>query len=258
MRGEVVLEIEHPDQLGLLQQGQAEDRAGVVLTDVLICEERILCKGIIKDHALPRPDHRSGAGIRGARPVRKRPYWSQRDFDSGRGRSRRFRCDLRLVPSEQDEQAPLGARMLDCDPQECLDELAKFDLARHGLRSLQYRPDIQLLDGCANRRRRQRWRCFFAQPRVALVELFQLAERPPARKASSCILQMGACGGRGPAAKVKSCSKLVGDSFVLDEAVLAGRSNGLLVQTHCVGVSSFKAGDLGRHQGVLASANVGR
>jgi hypothetical protein len=28
------------------------------LTDVLICEERILCQGIIKDHALPRPNHR--------------------------------------------------------------------------------------------------------------------------------------------------------------------------------------------------------
>ena len=29
--------------------------------------------------------------------------------------------------------------------------------------------------------------------------------------------------------------------------------NGLLVQTHCVGVSPFEAGDLGRHQRVLVA-----
>ncbi len=62
---------------------------------------------------------------------------------------------------------------------------------------------------------------------------------------------MGACGGRGPAAKVKSCSKLVGDPFVLDEAVLTSRLNGLLVQAHCIGVSPFEPGDLGQHQYVL-------
>ncbi len=39
--------------------------------------------------------------------------------------------------------------------------------------------------------------------------------------------------------------------FVLDEAVLASRLNGLLVQAHRVGVSPFEAGDLGQHQRVL-------
>ena len=57
VRRQLVLEIEHPDQLGLLHQGQAEDRPGVLLTDVLICRERILRQGVIKDHAFPRPDH---------------------------------------------------------------------------------------------------------------------------------------------------------------------------------------------------------
>src|SRR6266851_3606999 len=54
---QVVLEIEQPDQLGLLHQGQAEDRTGVLLTEVLICRERVLRRGVIKDHAFPRPDH---------------------------------------------------------------------------------------------------------------------------------------------------------------------------------------------------------
>jgi len=44
---------------------------------------------------------------------------------------------------------------------------------------------------------------------------------------------------------------LMGHALVLDEAVLASRLNGLLVQTHCIGVSPFEAGDLGRHQRVL-------
>ncbi len=56
VRCQVVLEIEHPDQLGLLHQRQAEDRPGLLLPDVLIRREPILRQGVIKDHALPRPD----------------------------------------------------------------------------------------------------------------------------------------------------------------------------------------------------------
>src|SRR5882757_4849880 len=103
--------------------------------------------------------------------------------------------------------------MLQRDPHERLDELAENDLARHRLRGLDHRPDIQLFEWRADRRRRRRRRRFIAQPRVALVELLHLADCPPTRKTTARILQMGACGGRGPAAKVKSCSNLVSDSF---------------------------------------------
>jgi len=48
MRREVVLEIERPDQPGLLHQGQAKHRPGVLLTEVLISRERILRRGVIK------------------------------------------------------------------------------------------------------------------------------------------------------------------------------------------------------------------
>ena len=57
VRCQVVLEIEHPDQLGLLHQGQAEDRPRALVADVLIRRERILRRSVIKDHAFPRPDH---------------------------------------------------------------------------------------------------------------------------------------------------------------------------------------------------------
>src|SRR6266481_6564197 len=62
---------------------------------------------------------------------------------------------------------------------------------------------------------------------------------------------MGACGGRGPAATIKSRSELMGDAFVLDETVITGQSNGLLVQTHRIGVSVFETGDFGQHQRML-------
>ncbi len=57
VRRQFVLEIEHPDQLGLLHQGQAEHRPGVLLVDIFIRRERILHHGVIEDHAFPRPDH---------------------------------------------------------------------------------------------------------------------------------------------------------------------------------------------------------
>jgi hypothetical protein len=68
---------------------------------------------------------------------------SQRDFNPVAA-SRRLRFDPRLVTAEKDEQAPLGPRMLNRDPQEHLDELADLDLARHGLRGLDHRPDLHL------------------------------------------------------------------------------------------------------------------
>jgi len=48
------------DLLGLLHQRQAEQRPGLLLADVLICRERILRQGVIKDPAFPRPGSRNG------------------------------------------------------------------------------------------------------------------------------------------------------------------------------------------------------
>ena len=53
------------------------------------------------------------------------------------------------------------------------------------------------------------------------------------------------------ARRVEPRGHLMGQRFVLDEAVLVTRLNRLLVQTHGVEVSPFEAGDLGRHQCVL-------
>ncbi len=57
---------------------------------------------------------------------------SQRDLNPA-ATGRRLRLDPRLVAAEQDEQAARGARMLDRNPHERLDELGEHDLARYCL-----------------------------------------------------------------------------------------------------------------------------
>src|ERR1700716_3785037 len=64
---------------------------------------------------------------------------------------------------------------------------------------------------------------------------------------------MGAARDHGPAGKIKACSKLVRDGFVLDEAILARQLNGLFVQAHGVGVTPFEARDLGRYERMLVA-----
>src|SRR6202789_3093706 len=44
---------------------------------------------------------------------------------------------------------------------------------------------------------------------------------------------------------------LISQRLILDEAVLTRQADSLVIETHCVGVSPFEAGDLSRHQRVL-------
>src|SRR5437588_9521690 len=103
---------------------------------------------------------------------------------------RRFRRDPWLVAREQNEQATLGAGVLDRDPQERLDELTEDDLAGHRLGGLEHRPDIQPLDGRADGSggRCRHW-CV-AEIRMKLFELPRLAIGPPTQIAVAGVLQI--------------------------------------------------------------------
>jgi hypothetical protein len=57
--------------------------------------------------------------------------------------------------------------------------------------------------------------------------------------------------------RVEPRRRLVGRSLVLNETVFTGRLNSLLVQTHCIGVAPFEAGDLGQYQRVLVAEGRG-
>src|SRR6202521_3015090 len=80
--------------------------------------------------------------------------------------------------------------MFDRDPQQRLDELTKDDLARHRLRGLEHRPDIQPLDGRANGSggRCRDW-CV-AEMRMKLFELPHLAICSPTQIAVAGVLQI--------------------------------------------------------------------
>src|SRR5258707_3494855 len=137
--------------------------------------------------------------------------------------------------------------MLDRDPQERLDELTEDDLAGYRLRGLEHRPDIQLLDWRANGSGGRCSDWCVAEMQMKLFELPHLSGRAPAKIAAPRLPQTGVGDRIEAARREEPRGQLMGQALVLDEAVLASRLNGLLVQTHGVGVSSLKAGDLGRH-----------
>ena len=92
-----------------------------------------------------------------------------------------------------------------------------------------------------------------AQVRMELLELPDLALGAPAEIAVPCVPQIGVGNRLEAARRIEPRGHLMGQRLVLHEAVLTGRLNGLLVQTHGVGVPPFEAGDLGRHQCVFVA-----
>ena len=65
------------------------------------------------------------------------------------------------------------------------------------------------------------------------------------------MAQIGVGNCLNAAHRVEPRGHLIGQRLILDEAVLTRQVNSLLVQTHCVDVSAFDAGDLSRHQRVF-------
>src|SRR6202034_1461908 len=130
------------------------------------------------------------------------------------------------------------------------DEPVDYDLAGYGLRGLDHPLDVQLLEWRANRRGRRGRGPFPLQVRVAFVELLHLAMGAPAVIAISRVTEIGV----GDSLKAARCmeprGQLIGESLVLDEAVLARQSNSLFVEAFCVETPIFDAGYLRRDQSI--------
>src|SRR5208337_1080972 len=86
------------------------------------------------------------------------------------------------------------------------------------------------------------------QRRIMLVDLSHLAEGAPAKIAVTSVPNVSLADCLKAARGVEPRSHLMGNRFVLDEAVLTCRLNGLLVQVHCVEIAAFDASDLGADQ----------
>src|ERR1700688_76376 len=88
---------------------------------------------------------------------------------------------------------------------------------------------------------------------MELFELPDLSLGAPAKVAIARVTQIDVGYTVNAARIIEPRGHFKGQSFVLNEAVVVGGSNGLLVQTHGVGVSPVEPGDLGRHQGMLVA-----
>ena len=124
--GQVVFQVEHADELGLVQQRQAENGAGAMLPDVGICGKGVLGGSIVEDHALPRAQdimedrlrqRGSGHGL----------VAQMHDDRVAAGRG--FRLDPLLRAACQDQQAALRPRLLDRGAHERVEQLFQDDLA---------------------------------------------------------------------------------------------------------------------------------
>src|ERR1700692_4529971 len=56
-RSQIVLQIECADELGLFDDRQAQDGSGALRPHILVLRVQVPDRSVIKDHALPRPDH---------------------------------------------------------------------------------------------------------------------------------------------------------------------------------------------------------
>ncbi len=114
--------------------------------DILIRRERSRGRRVIQNDATLRSGHVLQDRVW---QLRRRQGRSEKTDLDRVGADGGFRLDPLFVPSRKNQEASLGARMLDCDPHERLDQLAEDDLTRHRLRGPDYRSYLQLFEGCA-------------------------------------------------------------------------------------------------------------
>ena len=84
--------------------------------------------------------------------------------------------------------------------------------------------------------------------RVAFVELLHLAERAPTVVAIPRVAEIGVGDILKAARRIEPRGQLIGESLVLDKAVLAPQPNCLFIEAFCVETPVFDAGYLRRDQ----------
>ena len=159
-----------------------------------------------------------------------------------------FRFDPQFVAARNDQQASVAAGVLERNHHERVDQFLQVDFAGHRLRHFHDGGELQLLD-----RRPDRsvglWRLrLLPQIGMGLVQMADLAVGAPAQIAGPRVpkVRVGNC--CQIACRIEARCELVGDSFVLNEAVLACKSDGSFVKRHRVLFPAFQARDFGADQ----------
>src|SRR6266852_7787024 len=247
MRRQAVFEIQDADQLGLFQQRQAKKRPWLFAAYVFISGKRVLPAGIIQDHlALSADDLLKDQHGQ----FRWRHRRSEKTDPDAIATAPRFRLDLVLAAVRKNQEAAVGPGMLDGNNHQRLDQLLDDDLAGHGLRRLDDRGEIELLDRRLDGRLRGRWR-LLSDSGVALVELCDLSQGSPAGVAVAGLVQIDICDLFETAKAVESSCQFAGERLVLEEAAFRGRADCLLVQPYGLDVPSFEACPFRRDQGMF-------
>src|SRR5262249_11486136 len=135
------------------------------------------------------------------------------------------------------------------DPHQGLQEPAEHDLPGHGLRSLDDGADIELLDRGTDAGGRTWRRRVLAQMRMLRLAQAQLAFRSAAEIGVARIPEIGLGGAREPEGLAQLRRALLGQGFVLDEALLSRQPYGLLVEPQRLHHPALEARNLGADQG---------
>ena len=106
-----------------------------------------------------------------------------------------------------------------------------------------------MFDRRADRAPRSGQRPLFPEVRERLIELSNLAIGSPAKVALTRLPQIHARDLLEAARRVEARGQFVGERLVVDEAVGAGRADGLFVEAHRINIAAVDAGDLRAHQG---------
>ena len=253
-RGQVVLEIEHADQLGLVDQGQAENGASLTLTDVRILGKRGLGRGVVQYDALP-----------GAHDIVEHRFRQRICGHATRSR----RCTITVSPL-----VAASAAIRSSAPRARTNRPRSAPACSIAMRmsvSISFSRTISPETACDTLITVARSSCSTGAPivlvgrgrtalpslevRIHLVELPHLAVGAPTEVA----VRGRRADRRGDlleaARRVEARGKLVGERLVVDEAVRAGRADGLFVEALGVELAALDAGDLRADQRGAVSQN---
>src|SRR5215510_8726087 len=160
----------------------------------------------------------------------------------------RFRLQPQVIPARQEQEAPLGTRMLDRQAHERIDRSFQHHLAGDCLRHLDHGREVEMLDRCLDRARWTRRTLVLPQPRIELIELPRLSVGSPPDIATPCVSQVDTRDLLEAARRVKAGGKLIGERFVVHEAICARCRDGALVQVHGIERAAVQAGYLSADQ----------
>src|SRR5215469_5587026 len=138
-----------------------------------------------------------------------------------------FGLDSLLSPSSKNQETSLSPGLLQGRPHERVDQFVQDNLTRGRLRNPDNRSEVKMFDRYRDCSRRTRRRQFPPQVRVQLIELPHLAIGPPTQKTVAGVPQIRLGDRLKTARRVKPGGEFVSHPFVLNEAVLVRRTDGL-------------------------------